>query len=245
MKSLPLALLLLCVTAFAAEKQDITLTDGRTFKAARIASIGDEVSIVYAAGVVSVPADLVPLDVLARAHMELTAKDAERKKNAAEIAKKAEAQSAAAKAKRDEDVRAMVAMSNVRAQAQGDTAGAMPTRITAKQTTETDAAIASLNAAMPRHPNGSSQDPMVRDCVSKYVRAFGQIHHDTIAQNAKWIRDQITKDTASFQQTIATTKPSTRSSKTATSTMRASSEDNLKWVNALASHLDKYEALPH
>ena len=57
---------------WAAEKANIALSDGTVLKAARIVSIGKtSVAIVHEGGVVSVSPEEVPLDVLARAHMEL------------------------------------------------------------------------------------------------------------------------------------------------------------------------------
>ena len=55
-----------------AEKANIALSDGTVLKAARIVSIGKtSVAIVHEGGVASVSLEDVPLDVLARAHMEL------------------------------------------------------------------------------------------------------------------------------------------------------------------------------
>jgi len=55
-----------------AEKANIVLSDGTVLKAARIVSIGKtSVAIVFEGGVASVSPEDLPLDVLARAHMEL------------------------------------------------------------------------------------------------------------------------------------------------------------------------------
>ena len=54
-----------------AEKANIVLSDGTVLKAARIVSIGKtSVAIVFEGGVASVSPEDLPLDVLARAHME-------------------------------------------------------------------------------------------------------------------------------------------------------------------------------
>lgn len=74
---LALALVLaLALPLFAAEKADLTLNDGRVLKAARIVTIGEkQVMIVHAGGALGVPPETVPLDVLARAKMELDAEN--------------------------------------------------------------------------------------------------------------------------------------------------------------------------
>lgn len=86
---LPLfALMALALPLGAAEKADLTLTDGRQFKGARITTIGEQVTIAHAGGVATVDADLVPLDVLARADMAIKAEAAERAKMTKETARK-------------------------------------------------------------------------------------------------------------------------------------------------------------
>ena len=98
MKPLFFALALALPVFAATEKADLTLNDGRVLKAARIISIGDEqVSIVHAGGPLTVPTAQVPLDVLARAHMELEVNQAEKKQRADDFSRKdSERRSAAA-----------------------------------------------------------------------------------------------------------------------------------------------------
>lgn len=75
MRRFLLLLFFAAFTAAAAEKADIVLANGDVLKAARIVAIkGEVVTIVYAEGTRSARAEDVPLDVLARAHMELEAK---------------------------------------------------------------------------------------------------------------------------------------------------------------------------
>lgn len=74
------AILAVSAPLFAAEKANLALNDGRVLKAARIVSItGDKVSIVHSEGIISVAADSVPLDILARAHMALQEAEAKRR----------------------------------------------------------------------------------------------------------------------------------------------------------------------
>lgn len=224
----------------AADKQDIALADGRTLKAARIVAIGQEtVAITHAAGAATVATDVVPLDILARAHMELEKTEADRKKKAAEIAAKADERTAAAQAKRDEEIRIRLAMANAREQAQGGEAVAMPRRSAAAL----DKAIAELKASTPKHSAATSPDPMIRDCVSKYTRAFSHIRHDTITQSAKMIRSQLQNDLASYEQTLATTIKPRAGQKTATSSMRAAAESNHHWLKQLSQHVQRFEDL--
>ena len=54
-----------------AEKANIALSDGRILRGARIVSVGENsVNIVHEVGIISISAELVPLEVLARAKME-------------------------------------------------------------------------------------------------------------------------------------------------------------------------------
>lgn len=103
--------------AFAAdpERQDIKLNTNEVLKSARIVAIGKEtVTITHAAGVTAVPHDDVPLDVLARAHMRLNENAAERDKRNAELAKKAEEESARMRAEKEEETRVRMAFAAVR-----------------------------------------------------------------------------------------------------------------------------------
>lgn len=224
---------------------DIPLADGRVLKNARIIVIGEtEVMIAHSAGVTSAPADLIPLDTLARAHMELSAKAADRKKVNDAVTEKAAKQIAIEKEKRDGEIRVRLAMANARAQAQGGEQVAIPK--SARQSAAVDKEIAKLKANLPTHPAPGSQDPAVRDCISKYVRAFSQISRDTIPQNAKWIRDNVAQDVANFQKIVATTDGQIRgrrATKSATGAMHDAAVKNTAWLNALLSHTQKFEAL--
>lgn len=86
------ALLLACLLTLplvAAERADLKLKDGRVLKGARVVAIVEKTaSIAHAGGLESVPIDDVPLDVLARAHIEIEDKAAEKKKVADAIAKR-------------------------------------------------------------------------------------------------------------------------------------------------------------
>lgn len=90
----------LALSAVAADvKQgaaNIALNDGRILKDARIVAIGqNDVSISHAGGLMGVPIEAVPLDVLARAHMAIEASAAEHKTIADGVA--------ARQAKRDDE----------------------------------------------------------------------------------------------------------------------------------------------
>lgn len=78
---------LLAAICFAQEIQrpDLKLNDGTTLARARIVSISNErVMIAHRGGVVTVHPDQVPLDVLARGHMELEARATEQERILAE-----------------------------------------------------------------------------------------------------------------------------------------------------------------
>jgi hypothetical protein len=103
----------------AAEKSDLTLETGRLLKAARIVGISNgQAMIVHQGGTETVPADDVPLDVLARAHMELKAQAEKKKKQTAEMAKVFNERTAAAKEKKDEEIRLRLAAAAARERAQ-------------------------------------------------------------------------------------------------------------------------------
>ena len=73
---------------FGAEKANIGLSDGSVLKGARIVSVGENsVSILHEGGIISVASENVPLDVLARAHMELKPLTSSAEARAAEKAK--------------------------------------------------------------------------------------------------------------------------------------------------------------
>lgn len=109
-------LLLAVLSASAAEKSDLRLANGDVLKAARIVAIqGDTVTIVYAEGTRSAHAEDVPLDVLARAHMDLEAK----KKAAANASKapKTAPPDAAEKQAREDEIKFRLALAKAREQA--------------------------------------------------------------------------------------------------------------------------------
>ena len=99
----------------AAETADIGLTDGRVFKAARIVAIGEkQVAIIHAGGMTGVPPELVPLDILARAHMALEPGAAERKKKTDALRLEAAKRIEEAKTKHDEEIQIRLAEASMR-----------------------------------------------------------------------------------------------------------------------------------
>ena len=108
-------LLLSATSLSAAESADISLKDGRVLKGARIVSIGEkQVAIIHAGGMTGVPPELLPLDVLARAHMMLEAKVAEQKKKDDALRIEAAKRIDAAREKHDDEVRIRLAEASVR-----------------------------------------------------------------------------------------------------------------------------------
>lgn len=104
---------------------EITLDDGTRLKNARIVSMGaSTVSIVHEGGVATIPKEIVPLDTLARAHLELGAKEGDRKaKSGALIAAQLD-RDEEAKSKREEEILLRKAMANAREGRQGSSAPA-------------------------------------------------------------------------------------------------------------------------
>lgn len=242
-------LFLLTVARIAAsEPTDIKLSTGRTLTKARIVSIREEnVSIVHASGAENFDASEVPLDVLARAHMELEATAADRKAKAEVAKKRAAEESERMREARDEEIRERLAMANVRESAQGGSEVAIPSvRMTAARMAQMDAAVKKLKTSTPKHPAAGSEDPAVKDCIAKYTRAFLQITATTIPQNTKWIRDNIASDLAAFQKTLATTDGIIRgrnATKSATGAMRRAAEANTRWLQSLLGHVQQFEKL--
>ena len=134
--------ILAAMPLFAADATDIGLTDGRVFKAARIVSIGEkQVAILHSGGMTGVPPELVPLDVLARAHMALAATASERKEKEDAVRLKATKRIEDAKAKHDDEIKIRLAEANVRENAgKGDPALLRP---------DADAMLLSLKARFP------------------------------------------------------------------------------------------------
>jgi hypothetical protein len=147
MKGYPLLALLAIAPLVAAEKQDIRLADGRTLEAARIVSIGKaQVSIVHAGGLMSVSAESVPLDVLARAHMALEATAAERKKKEAETLMRVTQRAAVDKAKHNEEIQLRLALAAVRERGE-------PT-VTGKPSADLDVKLLALKSKFPLKREG-------------------------------------------------------------------------------------------
>jgi hypothetical protein len=143
-------LLVLCLAfasnAGAAERPDLTLNDGQVLKSARILTIKDEaVTILHAKGVVSVSPEAVPLDVLARAHMELSTTADAKKKGDAEILAKATQQVAENDAKKREEIQVRLAEANARAIAQGDA----PVKTPKAPAPDADKKLMALKAQFP------------------------------------------------------------------------------------------------
>lgn len=111
----PLVALLVVASVLRTGAFDIILTDGRTFTAARIVAVGDkQVSIVHSRGMTGVSPDLVPLDVLARAHMALEANAVEKKRAEAVALAKASQRIASEKSKHDEEIQIRLALAAAR-----------------------------------------------------------------------------------------------------------------------------------
>lgn len=150
MKLLPLLLIcaVLLTPAFAAEKTDLTLNDGSVLKAARIVTIAeDNITIVHEGGSITVPSVQVPLDALARAHMELSQKADDRKKQREELTKRAAERMAESDAKKADELQIRLAMANTRAAAQGGEQVAVQAR--AAVAIDAAAQIARLKANFP------------------------------------------------------------------------------------------------
>jgi hypothetical protein len=108
-------LVFLAMSMFAAEPADIGLSDGRVLKAARIVSIGEkQVAIIHAGGMTGVPPELVPLEVLARAHMALAATATERKQKEDALRERVTKRIEDAKARHDDEIKIRLAEASVR-----------------------------------------------------------------------------------------------------------------------------------
>jgi hypothetical protein len=130
------------IPLFAANVTDISLTDGRVLKGARIVSIGEkQVAILHSGGMTGVPPELVPLDVLARAHMALAASASERKEKEDTLRLKATKRIEDAKARHDDEIKIRLAEANAR-----ETAGKTDP---AQLRPDADAMLSSLKARFP------------------------------------------------------------------------------------------------
>ena len=124
------------------EPVDITLTDGRVLNRARIVNIGKEtVAIVHAGGATNVPPDLVPLDILGRAHLELERDNQSRKQREDATAR------AKGDDKKDLEIRSRIAEATVRSTTPG-----LESKQRAEDSKRAEASkrLASLKSRFPR-----------------------------------------------------------------------------------------------
>lgn len=233
---------LYCVSgAAAADRQTITLNSGKTFNSARIVAIGEKTAtIAHEGGTAAVPKDDVPLDILARAHMRLEAGG--KKQQDEEARRGVETREKKKTEDRDDELKARLAMAAAREKAERAEAQTQKTKPNRPSRQSVEKRLAELKASIPTAP--SSQDPRVRDIVSKYQRAFASITAETIPQATRWIRDNLQRDLAGFEQDLATTRvPAFPNQKTATSAIRASAEVSKVWLQRLSGHLAQVEGL--
>jgi hypothetical protein len=130
----------------AAQPADLVLTDGRTLKAARFIKIGESgAQVVHAGGAETVSLDFIPLDVLARAQMELEVRSAERQKKDSADQKRAAEKIAVNDAAKAEEIqlRLAAAAARERSEAVQQSPGTNPARI------PTDAQLMALKAKFP------------------------------------------------------------------------------------------------
>lgn len=105
-------------SSIAATATDLVLSDGRILKSARIVTIGDaKVSVVHAGGVENIDVELVPLDVLARAHMALQEDAAAKTEKTAEVKRKASEEIAEREKAKEEAIQLRLAAAAARERA--------------------------------------------------------------------------------------------------------------------------------
>lgn len=77
--------------------------------------------------------------------------------------------------------------------------------------------LAALKAAFPEYVpaeknRNDPSDPVVKECVERYTKTVRSITPATIAQNAKYMADQIERDIAKYEQQTANVDPDSKSS---------------------------------
>ncbi len=197
-----LGALLLAVTLVAAERTDIALKDGRVLKAARIVSIGDStVTVSHAGGVLGVPIDLFPLDVLGRARVEIEATAAAKKAREAESLSRVADRRAEDAKKKQEELQIRLAEANVRARSQS----AERVSVSSRAALEAEKKLLALKAkfppkATPNHGGKLGIDVPHVDVWSYYHGMFQTTTVEALPRTISMVEKRVAEDIKRWSQ---------------------------------------------